>query len=82
MRATTDARLFIGGEFRTAGDCEPVLEAATSRTGPELSAASAFSRHICGLPHGPSILLPSPIRIILPPTSLHALVRLISPRTF
>ena len=57
MRTTTDARLFIAGEIRTAADSEPVLEAATgellgdgaSATKADIDAAVVAAR--AALPH-------------------------------
>lgn len=57
MRTTSDARLFIGGDFRAAANCEPVLEAATgellgdgaSATKADIDAAVAAAR--AALPH-------------------------------
>ena len=57
MTSTTDARLFIDGQFRTAAECEPVHEAATgellgdgaSATKADIDAAVAAARAALGL---------------------------------
>ena len=56
MTSTTDARLFIDGQFRTAAECEPVHEAATgellgdgaSATKADIDAAVAAARAALG----------------------------------